>query len=42
MAVGRPAARKARWAVIDIIVVVYALVPVLWIVSLSFKTTETI
>ncbi|EHY90346.1 carbohydrate ABC transporter permease [Saccharomonospora azurea] len=35
-------ARKARWALIDIIVVVYALVPVLWIVSLSFKTKETL
>ncbi|CAM3116991.1 carbohydrate ABC transporter permease [Saccharomonospora xinjiangensis] len=35
-------ARKARWALIDIVVVVYALVPVLWIVSLSFKTKETL
>ncbi|SDC99678.1 carbohydrate ABC transporter permease [Actinokineospora iranica] len=33
---------KTRWALIDIVVVVYALVPVLWIVSLSFKTKETL
>lgn len=35
-------ARKARWALLDLIVVVYALVPVLWIVSLSLKTKDTI
>ncbi|WP_026422331.1 carbohydrate ABC transporter permease [Actinokineospora inagensis] len=33
--------KKARWAVIDVIVLVYALVPVLWIVSLSLKTKDT-
>ncbi|GAA4426914.1 carbohydrate ABC transporter permease [Actinokineospora soli] len=33
---------KTRWALLDIVVVVYALVPVLWIVSLSFKTKETL
>ncbi|GLZ43212.1 carbohydrate ABC transporter permease [Actinokineospora sp. NBRC 105648] len=33
---------KTRWALIDIVVVIYALVPVLWIVSLSFKTKETL
>ncbi|GAA0538050.1 sugar ABC transporter permease [Saccharopolyspora subtropica] len=35
-------ARKARWAVLDIIVVGYALLPVLWILSLSFKTPDTL
>jgi multiple sugar transport system permease protein len=34
--------RKARWALIDVVVVVYALVPVLWIMSLSFKTKDTL
>ncbi|HET6505078.1 MAG TPA: carbohydrate ABC transporter permease [Amycolatopsis sp.] len=34
--------RKARWTLIDIVVVVYALVPVLWILSLSFKTKDTL
>lgn len=34
--------KKFWWAVADLVVVVYALVPVLWIVSLSFKTTDTI
>ncbi|GGS13140.1 MULTISPECIES: carbohydrate ABC transporter permease [Actinokineospora] len=33
---------KARWTLLDIIVVIYALVPVLWIVSLSFKTPATL
>ncbi|GII96888.1 carbohydrate ABC transporter permease [Sinosporangium siamense] len=33
---------KWRWGFIDAIVVVYALVPVLWIVSLSFKTPATL
>ncbi|MBM7772076.1 multiple sugar transport system permease protein [Actinokineospora baliensis] len=33
---------KVRWALIDVVVLVYALVPVLWIVSLSFKTKETL
>ncbi|MFE2756127.1 carbohydrate ABC transporter permease [Actinosynnema sp. NPDC059335] len=35
-------ARKARWTVLNILVVAYALIPVLWIVSLSFKTKETL
>ncbi|NIH82405.1 MULTISPECIES: carbohydrate ABC transporter permease [Amycolatopsis] len=35
-------ARKTRWTLIDIVVVVYALVPVLWILSLSLKTKDTI
>jgi len=34
--------RKVRWAVLDVIVVIYALVPVLWILSLSFKTKDTL
>ncbi|SFB51580.1 carbohydrate ABC transporter membrane protein 2, CUT1 family [Amycolatopsis marina] len=34
--------RTGRWALIDIVVVVYALVPVLWIASLSFKTKDTL
>ena len=37
----RPAA-KVKWGVLDAIVVVFALIPVLWIVSLSFKTTATL
>ena len=35
-------ARKAKWAVLNIVVVVYALLPVLWILSLSFKTPATL
>ncbi|KAA9155167.1 carbohydrate ABC transporter permease [Amycolatopsis acidicola] len=34
--------RRLNWTLIDIVVVVYALVPVLWIVSLSFKTKDTL
>jgi multiple sugar transport system permease protein len=33
--------RKARWTLVDVVVVVYALFPVLWILSLSFKTADT-
>ncbi|MCM4083849.1 carbohydrate ABC transporter permease [Paractinoplanes hotanensis] len=33
---------KWRWGLIDALVVVFALVPVLWIISLSFKTTATL
>src|SRR5213080_4156678 len=33
--------RKVRWTIVDIVVVVYALFPVLWILSLSFKTADT-
>ena len=36
------ARRAAVWAVIDTFVVVYALLPVLWILSLSLKPTSTI
>jgi multiple sugar transport system permease protein len=31
-----------RWTIVNVIVVVYALTPVLWILSLSFKTKETL
>ena len=34
--------RTASWAVIDLLVVVYALFPVLWILSLSLKPTSTV
>lgn len=34
--------RKAGWALIDLLVIGYALIPVLWIVSLSFKPTSSI
>ena len=32
--------RRVRWGLLDLVVVVYALIPVLWIVSLSFKPPE--
>lgn len=38
---GTTAGRKVRWTIVDIVVVVYALIPVLWTVSLSFKTAES-
>ncbi|CAM00379.1 carbohydrate ABC transporter membrane protein 2 (CUT1 family) [Saccharopolyspora erythraea NRRL 2338] len=34
--------RKAGWTVLNIVVVIYALLPVLWILSLSFKTPATL
>ncbi|MEU4249159.1 carbohydrate ABC transporter permease [Amycolatopsis sp. NPDC026612] len=34
--------RRARWGLVDILVLVFALVPVLWVVSLSFKTKDTL
>src|SRR3954468_16906723 len=34
--------RKALWTLAVIVVLVYALIPVIWIMSLSFKTPETI
>ena len=34
--------RKARWGLVDILVLVFALVPVLWVLSLSFKTKDTL
>src|SRR5206468_1461785 len=36
------AGKKTKWTILNIIVVVYALTPVLWILSLSFKTTDTL
>ena len=33
---------KLKWGVLDAIVVIFALIPVLWIMSLSFKTTATL
>lgn len=43
MAANRQDARRtAIWAVIDTVVVVYALLPVLWIFSLSLKPTSTV
>ena len=36
------ARRAAFWVVIDTLVVVYALLPVLWILSLSLKPTSTV
>nr|WP_042189923.1 carbohydrate ABC transporter permease [Kibdelosporangium sp. MJ126-NF4]CEL18977.1 sugar ABC transporter, permease protein [Kibdelosporangium sp. MJ126-NF4]CTQ95220.1 sugar ABC transporter, permease protein [Kibdelosporangium sp. MJ126-NF4] len=38
----RTPGRVTRWTLIDIVVVVYALVPVLWILSLSLKTKTAI
>jgi trehalose/maltose transport system permease protein len=38
----RSAATRWRWGLLDAVVVVYALVPVLWIASLSFKTPATL
>jgi multiple sugar transport system permease protein len=44
MAMAGPATAgtKAKWGLLDLLVVIYALVPVLWIVSLSFKTEDTL
>lgn len=40
---GEPTAgRKWRWGLLDLVVVVFALIPVLWIASLSFKTDATL
>jgi multiple sugar transport system permease protein len=38
----RTRGRVTRWTIVNVIVVVYALTPVLWILSLSFKTKETL
>ena len=37
-----PANKKIGWGLINLLVILYALIPVLWIVSLSFKTADTI
>ncbi|KFZ82468.1 sugar ABC transporter permease [Amycolatopsis sp. MJM2582] len=34
--------RKVKWGLVDLLVLVFALFPVLWVVSLSFKTKETL
>jgi multiple sugar transport system permease protein len=34
--------RRVRWGLLDLLVIVYALIPVLWIVSLSFKSAATL
>ncbi|WP_033295111.1 carbohydrate ABC transporter permease [Amycolatopsis jejuensis] len=34
--------RKVNWGLLDILVVVFAIVPVLWVLSLSFKTKATL
>jgi multiple sugar transport system permease protein len=39
---GNTTTAKVRWGVLDLIVIVLALIPVLWITSLSFKTTATL
>src|ERR1035438_7992434 len=36
------ARRTAVWVIVDALVLVYALVPVLWILSLSLKPTSTV
>jgi len=36
------AKRVAEWTVVDVLVLTYALVPVLWILSLSLKPTSTV
>ena len=36
------AGRKAWWVIVDIVVVIYALFPVLWILSLSLKPTSSV
>ncbi len=38
----RTPGRVTRWTIVNVIVVVYALTPVLWILSLSFKTKDTL
>ncbi|ADG77832.1 Binding-protein-dependent transport systems inner membrane component OS=Tsukamurella paurometabola(strain ATCC 8368 / DSM / CCUG 35730 / CIP 100753 / JCM 10117 / KCTC 9821 / NBRC 16120 / NCIMB 702349 / NCTC 13040)OX=521096 GN=Tpau_1201 PE=3 SV=1 [Tsukamurella paurometabola] len=36
------AGRKLAWSAIDLLVIAYALIPVLWIISLSFKPIATV
>jgi multiple sugar transport system permease protein len=38
---GSTTGRKVRWTFVDIAIVAYALIPVLWTLSLSFKTAES-
>ncbi|MBB1157512.1 MULTISPECIES: carbohydrate ABC transporter permease [Amycolatopsis] len=44
MAIGGAATtgRKVGWGLLDILVLVFAIVPVLWVLSLSFKTKATL
>ena len=42
MAVTDSTQRKLGWSVVNLLVVLYALVPVLWILSLSFKTSDSV
>jgi multiple sugar transport system permease protein len=43
MAAGEVTTRaKWRWGFLDVVVIVFALIPVVWITSLSFKTTATL
>jgi multiple sugar transport system permease protein len=43
MGAERPGARRAAaWVIVDVLVLVYALLPVLWILSLSLKPTSTV
>ena len=34
--------KKAWWTIANVLVVLYAVVPLMWIVSLSFKTPGTV
>ncbi|MCW0216195.1 MAG: carbohydrate ABC transporter permease [Pseudonocardia sp.] len=36
------ASKKTWWSVANLVVLLYALIPVLWILSLSFKTADTV
>lgn len=42
MAVSETTGRKLSWSAVNVIVVLYAMIPVLWIASLSFKPAGTI
>jgi multiple sugar transport system permease protein len=42
MAVVETPGRKVGWSLLNLLVIAYALVPVLWITSLSFKPTESV
>ena len=42
MTEGVSARRATAWAIVDILVLLYALLPVLWILSLSLKPTSTV
>ena len=42
MTEGVGARRATAWAIVDILVLLYALLPVLWILSLSLKPTSTV